>query len=807
MRRLLLAFLPAFLLLSCIEKEPVTEKWTVSVIGDDDTATLSCRAGYESLVVKLTGPEEGTQVQLSSSHPWLRVTLDVLAADCIVPITVEANDTDARREASIIFTDASDPLKSASLNVVQLSELDVDTNGEEARDVLYVGYGYNIYKALDNPMSVCTTAPILDYDRMLNSGGVGIYEVVQDCHLSRTETKYVASNDIHAYGENLTRQQTGDSENQIEGCRENCVDAVSFTEPAFGSIEQQNFGHGSLEKAVAARVVDKGALLDLKRRNMTPYAKDFTDRLRAVRTAKTAAKRREVVEQTLKDFGTHVVIQVDLGGRIDYTFTMTKEGTFETYDDMMKQVDYTLGRIADDEMSTNSQVSSSKSASGAITVKGGSAAARAVLEGDIRGLSPSGQINPSHITDWLATINYSDHPERDPNLDVIHFELIPVWDIVYADMRQDFLDATLEMVNLSSCAIPASMAGLDIYEIPTSDADLFDFSKVDDESSLCRFLYYKGEPIMEVCNEYIPKIRTDKRVTVAYPIYYQHIRLNQGLFIGDGVHQPAYVGFSGTNSYVNPFDDIPPGTVLDKIYYVNGNLVEKSPAKSVQGLPRSDRVVEPDWFYFVYGNLEKTPVVKLGSQFWARKDVPHHMGFTKDPKSRKSSVQEYVVDDVLYTRFYYYVGYYPTRNNAWIWGDKPNTNFEGNSNMRWYLPSTDDVNNLHSYIGFNPKSLFKGQVSGFNAGFNGYYGLHDIIKDKSFGDGKKDVRYAGEINVFATRPHEDWEGDIITVLDRNYRFSFRNATGDYYDEFFPVRPVRGYMFEYPTLKTIEENTF
>ena len=806
MRRLLLAFLAALLMLSCW-KEPVPEKWTVGLLNADGTATLSHRAGYESLEVSLTGPSEGTQVQLSSSQPWLRVTLDILESDGIVPITVEANETGARREASIIFTDASDPLKSAALTVVQLSEMDVDTNGEEARDVLYVGYGYNIYKALDSPMSVCTTAPILDYDRMLNSGGVGIYEVVQDCHLSRTETKYVASNDIHAYGENLTRQQTGDSDNQIEGCRENCVDAVSFTEPGFGSIEQQNFGHGSLEKAVAARVVDKGALMDLKRRNMTPYAKDFTDRLRAVRTAKTAEKRKQVVEQTLKDFGTHVVIQVDLGGRIDYTFTMTKEGTFETYDDMMKQIDYTLGRKGDDELSTNSQVSSSKSATGAITVKGGSAAARAVLEGDIRGLSPSGQINPSHITDWLATINYSDHPERDPNLDVIHFELVPVWDIVYPDMRQDFLDATLAMVNLSSCAVPASMAGLDIYEIPTSDADLFDFSGVDDDSSLCRILYYKGEPIMEVCNEYIPKIRTDQRVTVAYPIYYQHIRLNQGLFIGDGVHQPAYVGFSGANSYVNPFDDIPPGTVLDRIYYVNGNLSEKSPAKSVQSIPRSDRVVEPDWFYFIYGNLEKTPIVKLGSQFWARKDVPHHMGFTKDPKSRKSSVQEYVVDDVLYTRFYYYVGYYPSRNNAWIWGDKPNTNFDGNPNMRWYLPSTDDVNNLHSFIGFNPKSLFKGQVSGFNAGFNGYYGIHDIIKDKSFGDGKKDVRYAGQLNVFATQRNEAWEGDVITVLDSNYRFSFCNATGDYYDEFFPVRPVRGYMFEYPTLKTIEENTY
>lgn len=806
MKKLLLAFLPALLLLSCTKDYMPVQKWSVSVADADGTPVLSRRARYESLTVNLTGPSEGTQVQLSSTAPWLKVKLDVLAPDSIVPIETEDNGTGKRREASIVFTDASNPLNTASLSVVQLSELDDDTNGDEARDVLYVGYGYNIYKSLESPMAVCTKAPVLDYARMLGSGGVGVYEVVQDCHLSRTETKYVSSNDIHAYGENLTRQQTGDSDNPIEGCRENCVDAVSFTDPAFGSLEQQNFGHGSLEKAVAARVVDRGALMDLKRRNMTPYTTIFADYMRNVRTAKDAARRKKAIEQTLVDFGTHVIIQVDLGGRIDYTFTMTKEGAFETYDDMMKQVEYTLGRVSETDMNTNSQVSSSKSATGAITVKGGSPASRAVLEGDIRGLSPNGQINPSHITDWLSTINYSETPERDPNLDVIHFELIPLWDLVYPEMRQEFMDATYEMVDRSDFGIPASMAGMDVYEIPTTDADLFDFSGAGEDGSLCRILYCNGDPILEVCSEYVPKIRTDQRVTVVYPIYYQHIRLNQGIFIGDGVHQPAYVGFGGADCYVNPFSDLSPRTILDKVYYVNGNLAKDSPAK-VSGLTSKERAVKDDAFYYIYGSTEETPIVKIGSQFWTRKDVPHNMGFTKDPDSRKASVQEYVVDGVLYSRFYYDVGYYPRRNNAWTWGYVPNVNFEGDPNMRWYLPSPADVQNLHKFLGFNPKALFRGQASGFDAGFNGYYGTYDIIKGKSYGDGRNAVRHSLDLNVFASRPIEELDEVLVAVLDRNYRFTFRSATGNYYDQFYPVRPVRGYMFEYPTLQTIKDNTY
>ena len=806
MRRVLsLAFILAVLAASCCREPAPEAKWSVSAAGAE-TPLLPQRACYQSLEVTLSGPSEGTQVQVSSDASWLRVTTDYLGADQVLPLALEANETHQRREAAILFTDAANPSRGASLKVVQLSSSDTDTNGEDAREVLYVGYGYDVYKALDSPMAVCTTAPILDYNRMYQAGGDGVYIVVQDCHLSRTETKYVATNDIHAYGENLTRQQTEDSEHSIEGCRENCVDAVSYTEPGFGTIEQQNFGHGTLEKAVAARVVDKGALLDLRRRNQTPYSEAFADKLRAIRTAKTADRRKKLVNETLQTFGTHVIIQVDLGGRIDYTFTMTKEGTFETIDDMNKQVDYTLGRLSDDELISNSNVSSSKSAKGAITVKGGSPATRAVLEADINGLSPNGQIPPGHITDWLASINYSDTPERDPNLDVIRFELLPVWDIVYADMRQDFLDATLEMVNSTASALPASFTGTDIYEISTSDKKLFDFSGAGDDGSLCRILYFDNEPVAEVCEEYVPKIRTDQRVTVIYPIYKQHIRLNQGIFIGDGVHQPAYVGFSDANSYVNPFDDLPPGTILQSVYYVNGNLLRQNPS-NVKGLSGRNPVIRDDCFYYVYGHTQMTPIVKIGSQFWTRRDIAHNMGFTDKPNSKRTTLREHLVNGVLYTRFYHDVGYYQRMDNEWTWAYLPNTNFDGNPNMRWYLPSPTDIQNLHAYLGFNPKSLFKGQVGGFNANFNGYYGLHDILEDKTFPGGKNDVRYAGQINVIATRPVEELDAAIIAVLDKNYQITFINATGDFYDGFYPVRPVRGYMFEYPTIDIIDSNTY
>jgi len=80
------------------------------------------------------------------------------------------------------------------------------------------------------------------------------------------------------------------------------------------------------------------------------------------------------------------------------------------------------------------------------------------------------------------------------------------------------------------------------------------------------------------------------------------------------------------------------------------------------------------------------------------------------------------------------------------------------------------------------------------------------VQGQFFNDGANKVRYAGELCMFASRPLEGLEGDFVVVLDKDYHFAYYRATGDYDNEFYPVRPVRGYMFEYPLLGTILDNT-
>ena len=820
--------------------------WTVSVVGgtaadsdDDGTPALGWRAAYESLTVSIGGRTADTgaiAVTLEEGSDWLSVASDTLATDSIVALTTKTNTTGVRREALLTFAavtpdgeapgTADSPVvggisadtRRATLRIVQLSQADNSQNGDP-REQLYIGYGYDIYKALESPMAVRTKAPVLDYEQLVRLTNRYGTAYVQDCHLAQTGVSYVASNSIHAFGRDLAEQQTGDQDNHFEGCSEDCKRAGQLIDKDKGELTQHNFGHGSLVKAVASRIIDCGALIDMRRTSTVPFSREISNGFNHLLFDRTdPAERQKYIEQMLSDFGTHVIIQVDLGGRIDYTFTMQKSASFNSVEEMKQEVDYTLGRIADtDRTGKNRTPYSTKSGEGAITVTGGSSDMRSKLESDISALDGSKQISPSDLANWLASINYSQNFERDPSLDIIHFELIPLWDIVPSSLRVEFMEATFRLAQRSDSQLPASFTGTDIYQIDTTEKALFDFSNIEKPDnlenlvnlenlgSLCRLLYIDGEPVMEVCSEYVPKIRTDQRVVIAYPIYRQHIRMNQGLFLGDGAHQPAYVGFSGADCYVDPIDSLAPGRRIARFYYVNGSLMLSAP---VGGRTQSNRTVEDDLFRFVSeGQTVTTPIMKLGAQFWTRRDINYAMGFSPNPSSKKTNTDEHVVDGVLYARFYRDLGYYPQQYNGWMWGWKPNTFYESQPNTRWYLPSPDDVRNLHAFLGFNPKALYPGQVSGFGAQFNGYYGIHDFLQNRSFDDGDNAVRYRGQLNVFATRHAEDTDNPLFVVLDSHYRMTLHEAAGDFHRDYFPVRAVRGFMFEYPTLNTIKDNIY
>ncbi len=818
MRRILTLLCIVCLLAACSDSE-VQDYAVWHATYDDGSLTLSVprEAGYQRATIQVQGVPTGTAVTVSCPDEWLTLYTDTLPADGIATMLVQRNDDDAARTATLYVVPGGDETQAVRLSVTQRSTADDDGNGADPRDCLYLGYGYDIYQQLDNPMSVRTLEPVLDYDRLVALGKSHTYETVHECRLSQTTMQYYNASSLAEFSTKLT-SSSSKTDLCLQGSQRDCDIATASC--AGQAYESLNYGYGAMIKAVAARVIDAGALRDLKQAGLLPFSEGF---LKAYRKAKALSgkARADAVTNILLTYGTHVVVQTDLGGRLSYTFTMNKSESIYTNKEMQQEVDYTMGRLSESERDKDLQkeTTSEKNNGLALRVTGGDPTWNETIARDIKGLGRTAQIPPDHIMQWLASICYEENPGRSDKLDVVHFELEPLWNLVDESMRVDFINATLQLMQRSDCQLSDRFLGTDLYRLDLQALGLTDFDHTGDTGSLARLLYIKSgstsTPVLEVCSEYVPHIRTDRRVTVVYPIFKGNIKMNRGLFLGDGAHKPAMVGFSEGDCLVTPIDTLLPGHVISTLYYINGNLYTSPNGISISAPADGVCTVTDDELILNLmdeSTSHRHGVVKIGSTFWTRHDMDHSMRFTFYPDDdNEDDLRETFRGNVLFTRFQAEVGYWFNYLNKWCYGYKPVTSLRTQPNTLWYLPTPNQVKQLYAYIGFNPKALFRGQCSGFNAAFNGYVGTQDILNDNaSFpASGTMQQHEKGTLNVISSKSTKDMADACLLVLDDHYtlREINDNTANKYWRlNYYPIRLCRGAFYQYPTLETIQKHT-
>lgn len=815
-KRAYLLLIGILLICSCSDNLSTSDSqgWKVLLADADQEAKVPRLASYESFKVKIEGGTPHEKIMMKSSDSWLKLSKDTLPDDGIVAIETENNDESTHREASITFQSIDTPQHTATITITQLSKADDDNNGGNPKEELFIGYGYDIYKSADNQKSVHTLEPILDIQKLKQYSGTDTYELVHDSKVTRTDVKYHTTLSIFQYSSELTSANSGTDRN-ILGCLKDCENAISYSTSS--STLEQNYGNGTMTKTVYSRTIDRGALADMQNKDKLQYtfSTGFQKAYNKIKNLK-GANRQEAIEDLLVTYGTHVIIQADLGGKLSYTFTMNKSYTSDSEEEMKQEIDYTLGTLpeADRNESYQHTVSSRKNADGAITVIGGSASSRIKLMAGTYGLTPSGHLSGDDVANWLASIYYTEGKTSTDNIDVVHFELLPVWDLVASNLRNEFLTATLNMVKRSDCKLSDELLHTSLYQIDTSRADLTDFSKAGDNSSLCRTLYLKSGgktlPILEVCQEYVPKIRTDKRVTVAYPIWQNRINLTRGIFLGDGECAPTRVGFNGGNHAVTPLSGFGAGDKVNTLYYVNGVLYTEPFTTAFINENERSRTVRVDELLLRTINdnkLHRHPIVKIGSSFWTRDNIDHNMLFTEKPNDRNNNTtRDLLKNNILYTRFQYDVGFWFKNINGWIYGYSPFNTSLAEGNTLWYLPSPKTVSCLDEYLGFNPKALFKGQCSGFNAQFCGYIGYVDILNGRDFSKKGNELRYNNQLCVLASQNTDSKQSPNLLVLNKDYQwqlFNDENLGTEWHRNYYPVRLCRGKYYIFPDLETLK----
>lgn len=739
--------------------------------------------------------KDNRELMASSDAEWLTLNADTVATDGIIEFYAHANEDEIGRDASISVYDKNDPTVTVTVKVHQRGPNESDTNdGNSIYDKFRMGYGYNIFKNYMDDDS--KTLPIFD------SGNPTIQEMIQISLSNKEEVEHVTANTLTEMTDLLTRKE----EKSKSGISGNKNTSIRFEQNGTLSKDESWFSYIRLYRTVATAGMDLGMFQQAYDKNVnTLFTEDFK-KLYKKMTDNHQSPTDKDIDNLLNTYGTHIIVQSDLGGSMDLTlnFKRTMTGSLNIRAEDFSGYFFNGENLEYDKKDICTNIDSKASGSSAFKIVGGSESTREAIKKSINGNEK--RIKSADLLAWQHSMDVDIINEiaKSKGIVPVNFRMIPIASLFPKPLQKSIFMGLLRMSEKSSNnALSDLKVGTDKYAIRLRDADFMKFSNQND-ASLVRVLYASNQnqgemaPILEICNEYVPAIRGDKRITVVYAIRNGRTFHGAGLFPGDGEgNPPAWLTFSEDKIYVDPIKNKSTGKTLDVVYYMHGNIYETDLGLSPSEARRWE--VEEHYCNIIEigegtSKSVKLPCVKIGSGYWLRSNstvdlrIVMHMGDMTDD----GDAYEY---SVTHPKGKYYAGLYGDMNNEFL-----GYNNEYVGKQKWFLPTPSDVNNLRYYMGNNPKAFFKGQASGFNAEFDGYYGQCDIKSGKRLNE--ETFRYLDEVCCIACRTDWDHNGNAegcAMLLWPDYKLGLAN------DEFcrnsyFPVRLFRTSNFPYPSKK-------
>lgn len=622
--------------------------------------------------------DEDTISIVSTTEDW--IVVDGICRNTIT-LYVKPNETQRHRYGTVHIQSIRG--RKASLLVDQLSEAEDGNNALDSGSLEVksrVGWGYDLTKDYMDVSSA--TEQVFSYEGLLGyEKGYGII-VAQDRRNYLDYTIHTAYS-IAEMAEHLMKEQT---------------DGVSF----FGLSKkvtkykvvdnfeqsQNSYGFAKITKTVATRYIDFGKVEDIIHAGRTDiFTKEFTELYKAVLESPT----QENAERLVTKFGTHVVTYADLGGRLEYTVNFNARQV--SRDEMERVMKYKNGKLkeADEERRKNefSTLSSTMTA----TAFGGSEATRLALQTATVSDDANQQIPGELLSAWANTVTY----EQQDNLAMSNCRLTPIWHLfVDVEARNCVLSYIIRMVdNMVLSPEMREMLGLNgYYKFSVGELEPNNFNR-----TLVKVAYIYNMPTMEICNEYVPEIRGDGRVTIVYPITSQSTNIRRGFFLGDDENAPCEVSFDDKGGcYVTHIEGFQVGDIIDTLYYIDGALYADNMNIPVQNVMGKINLVNQFYNISSYGENwwyddAYYPLVKIGPGYWSRINAIGCKTTIRDVPSHSVMVHHLSVEGINY--------------------------IDASCLEKPYIATVDDLNALINYIGNNQKALFKDQQTGFDASFDG----------------------------------------------------------------------------------------
>ncbi len=768
----------AMLLLTGCSDDTTPEASQGSVTLEETSVVLPQKGRYYTVAVT-TNVAPG-MLTVTTDADWLTVSTPVVTDDGYIEFCAEPNYGDAGRDALIVIS-APDG-HAAECAVHQNCAADDDDN-DMVENFFYVGYGYNIFDSYQDRNSVY--APVIDIQKLAAaSNGNGIQTQLR----GGAEIETITATSLYEMAELLTKSMEK-SESGLTGSKK----TVKRFQTGSVAINDAGYAYIKLKNTVASSAIDFSYVQYLMEKEKGQSVDLFTEDFRKMYDKVVKQPTEANIMALFKKYGTHIITFAELGSIMDVTVNFSREMSgelkmraedFADYFFNHEPSEYVDGSGIVQGMTTKLKVDNT------FTVSGGGKKEREQIVNDCQKL---GKIRQETMEAWQHSVPANPLEGKvDPSTLAPHnFQLVPIWSLFPTKVVGEFIRCAKKESEKLTNSLSPYITGSDYYAINIDGQSFMNFGAKDE--TLVRVLYAGNggvmQPVLEICNEYVPVLRGDKRVTVVYPIREGRVFHGSGLFPGDGEgNPPAFLTFSGGEVYVKPVKGADADDKLKKVYYLHGNLYADDLGLSLSAPSR--KKVEDQWLTVNHEDVGavKYPIVKIGSGYWTRRNMRGTMLFGEpiDPSDKYSDYYTYEEvrsgDNMLFANFF--------DGNQYDFREI-NPDY-GTGDGQWYIPAISDADDLKTYLGQNLKALLRNQASGFDAEFAGAHLRYDIM------NGNRDLGYYKYVHdgqyCFIPFKNNSKTGAVL-VLDRGYNLKTLNV--DYTREgFYPVRLFRTADFKY-----------
>ena len=628
-------------------------------------------------VSKYVAKTEG-QWTVTSENRFLHVKNGSGTGNATVTVYVENNTFEDRKLGTLNIVFPGHESENKTLTVEQKYLGDYGGNAadilETSNKIYAVGYSYDITGEWASPNSV--KVEVFDTKRMIKDG-------VENVNAAQVELSdyTVTGSTISEVSNKLTVKAS------VEGSY------GGFKGEANASFDMETSESSTYEYASTYFDVQKRRASLSKSAQSLIFDYMTDDAYNAINGLPVKTKRgmrnlygntREGFKKLIDDFGTHVIVEAGLGGRLRRSMQVNTSEITSSYDvKAFAKAGYDgvcKAEASVDEHFKQSYKENAKAIKTSMSVLGGDKDLALDLVAD-------GGFTSKNYTAWRKSV-------QDTAMTIVNFSsksLVPLYELVdrEAEGGEDRYTALKSYMTDGSVA-----ADFSTYKCGTvTEFEVPSFEGAKYNETLIKDIYLGGQWVGQVCNEYIPNINRDKRVTVVYPVVNNKPRYNMGFFLGDNKgHKPARVSWDGTNVAVEAYEELDYGAAT-KVYLRGASVLPRLPEGTTAlkaDDPRDEYLEMIDWKY---------PLVKIFNNVWMRENW--HSGNTSGQPLREYDI------DVNGEKFTVKSQEFSDENDIYA-------NFPAS----WRVPTKDDAQSIIDKLSNNGfaqpiTALLYGGVTGF----------------------------------------------------------------------------------------------